>query len=158
MNTALTSPEGWEEFYRLAVQAGGPAARWGRHWNKRMRAQTKRRASIPEHYANGAVEAPLEEVKRVLGKRRWTFHNAARMNLLLELVRIRYNRDATEADFAKTPRGQLAEGAALGALTHDARVRGRRVSTSSLRAWMPQQPARHQPRFRVKKAAGTPSP
>ena len=158
LNTALTSPEGWEEFYRLAVQAGGPPARWARHWNKRMRTQTKRRASIPEHYANGAVEAPLEEVKRVLGKRRWTFRNAARMNLLLELVRIRYNRTATEADFIKTLRRQLAKGATLGALTHDARVRGRRVSSSSLRAWMPQQPARHQPRFRAKKAAGTPSP
>ena len=155
--SALASPDGWDGFYRLAVEAGGEAARWAKHWNKSMRAQTKRRASIPEHYANGAVEAPLEEVKRILGTRRWTFRDADRMNLLLELVRIRYNRDADETDFAKTLGKQLADGTAPSGLGHDPRLPGRRVSTSSLRAWMPQQPARHQPRFRAKRTAVTPS-
>jgi hypothetical protein len=150
---ALVSPEGWEEFHRLAVAAGGPAAAWAKHWNTRMRVQTQRRATIPEHYANGAVEAPLEEVKRILGKRRWTFRNADRMNLLLELVRIRYNRAATEADFAAELRKKLADGTALKGLRHDPRLPGRRVSISSLRAWMPQQPARHQRRFPAKKSA-----
>jgi hypothetical protein len=79
------------------------------------------------------------------------------MNLLLELVRIRYTRDA---DFDKLLRSQLSKGAAPapGGLRHDPRLPGRRVSTSSLRAWMPQQPARHLPRFPAKKPAGIPPP
>ncbi|SFK51400.1 hypothetical protein [Geodermatophilus ruber] len=94
---ALQSPEGWDAFYTPAVQAGGGPRTWARHWDKRRRTQTRRRASIPEHYANGAVEAPLEEVERILAQRRWTFRNAARMNQLLELVRIRYNHTADES-------------------------------------------------------------
>ena len=99
------------------------------------------------------MEAPLEEAKRILGKRRWTFRNADRTNLLLELVRIRYNRAATEADFAAELRKKLADGTAPKGLRHDPRLPGRRVSISSLRAWMPQQPARHQRRFPAKKPA-----
>lgn len=45
-------------------------------------AQTERRAPIHKHYANGAVQAPLQEVKPILGRRRWTSRNADRMNLL----------------------------------------------------------------------------
>ena len=45
---ALQSPEGWDAFYTLADQAGGGPRKWARHWDKRMRTQTRRRASIPE--------------------------------------------------------------------------------------------------------------
>jgi hypothetical protein len=86
------------------------------------------------------------------------FRNAARMNVLLELVRIRYNRAATEADFAAELRDKLADGAAPKRLLHDPRMPGRRVSSSSLRAWLPQQPARHKPRFSGKKSAGPARP
>lgn len=142
---ALQSPEGWDGFHTLADQAGGGPRKWARHWNKRMRTQTQRRASIPEHYANGAVEAPLEEVKRVLAQRRWTFRNAARMNQLLELVRIRYNHSTDEGGFVAALRGQLLAGPRpASVVAADPRLPGRRVSSSSLRAWMPQQPARHQ--------------
>lgn len=155
---ALASPAGWDHFHRLATAAGGATGKWARHWDRRMRVQVARRSSIPAHYANGAVEAPLREVKRILAPRRWTFRNAARMNLLLELVRIRYNRQGSAAAFAgelrrtlaKTGRGQL-----LDAAPDDPRLRGERVSSSSLRAWIPQQPARHQPRFPRKKAVAT---
>jgi hypothetical protein len=110
-----------------------------------MRVQTKRRASIPQHYANGAIEAPLEEVKRILGRRSWTFRNAERMNVLLELVRVRYNRAATQAGFAQALRQHLAEGERpVETVTMDPRLPNQRVSSSSLRAWLRQQPARHQ--------------
>jgi hypothetical protein len=92
-------------------------------------------------------------VKRILSKRRSTFRNADRMNALLEFGRTRYNRGATEADFTTTLRKALSKGASPASLRHDPRLPGRRVSTSSLRAWMPQQPARHQPRFPAKKPA-----
>jgi hypothetical protein len=142
---ALQSPEGWHAFHTLASEAGSEPQKWADHWDKRMRVQTKRRTSIPEHYANGAVEAPLEEVRRILAQRRWTFRNAARMNQLLELVRIRYNHAADESDFASALRGQLLDSPRPArAVAADPRLPGRRVSASSLRAWMPQQPARHQ--------------
>jgi len=94
------------------------------------------------------VEAPLEEVKRIIGERRWTLRNQARLNQLLELARIRYNRSVTEADFVATLRGHL-ESQPYGAqpphaVAHDPRLPNQRVSSSSLRAWMPGQPARHQ--------------
>lgn len=141
---ALSTPEGWQRFYDAALAAGGEPAGWAKHWNKRMLAQTKRRSSIPPHYANGAVEAPLEEVKRILSQRRWTFRNAARMNQLLELVRIRYNRSADQSDFAAALRNELTQlPRPAPAAQADPRLPGQRVSTSSLRAWMPNQPARH---------------
>jgi hypothetical protein len=148
--SALATPAGWETFYQLALGAGGESAKWARHWNKRMRVQTGRRSSIPAHYANGAVEAPLEEVKRVLGSRSWTFRNAQRMNALLELVRVRYNGTSNEAQFATTLRTTLSSGVRPKDLVAaDARLPGVRVSSSSLRAWMPQQSARHRPRYRT---------
>ncbi len=102
---------------------------------ERMRVPTKRRPPSPEYYANGAVEAPLEEVRRVLGSRRWTFRNAQQMNMLLELVHIRYNRTATQAQFASTLRATRAGGVRPSdSVAADARVPGKRVSTSSLRA------------------------
>lgn len=43
---------------------------------------------MPPVYGNGAIEAPLARVREVLEPRRWTFRNRARMDLLLELVRL----------------------------------------------------------------------
>jgi hypothetical protein len=144
LSSALATPEGWEAFHKLAVDAGGGAARWAQYWDRRMRAHTRRRASVPAHYANGAVEAPLEEVKRIVGRRSWTFRNGERLNLLLELVRVRYNGTATEADFAAALRKSLADGnRPAHQVALDPRLPNRRVSSSSLRAWVPQQPARH---------------
>ena len=54
----------------------------------RLGLQAARRASLPPVYANGAVEAPIKRVRQVLERRRWTFRNRERMNLLLELVRL----------------------------------------------------------------------
>jgi hypothetical protein len=75
----------------------------------------------------------LEEVKRLLGKRRSTFGNAERVNVLLGLDRSRCNRVATEADFVAELRKQLSKGAAPAGLRHDPRLPGRRVSASSVR-------------------------
>jgi len=158
--SALATPAGWDTFYQLALGAGGESAKWARHWNKRMRVQTRRRSSMPAHYANGAVEAPIKEVKRVLASRSWTFRNAQRMNALLELVRVRYNGTASEAQFATTLRTTLSSGVRpTDLVAADARLPGVRVSSSSLRAWMPKQAARHKPRYRARaKATISPIP
>ena len=82
------------------------------------------------------------------------------MNALLELVRVRYNGTANEAQFAATLRTTLSSGVRPADLVAaDTRLPGVRVSSSSLRAWMPQQSARHRPRFRARaKTAISPIP
>ena len=60
LNEALKGPEQWAVFEEAVADSGLPhISRWVDHWAKRLRVQVARRASIPAHYANGAVERPL---------------------------------------------------------------------------------------------------
>lgn len=99
---AFTSREGWDAFD--AAVTADPAlpntARWVRFWRKDMRVQTGRRASIPAHYANGAIEHPIAVVRQVLERRAWCFRNRARMDLLLQLVALRVRRVDDERVYA----------------------------------------------------------
>ena len=72
----------------LADPTATRGQKWVHHWKLRLRTQTARRAELPPVYGNGAIEAPMNRVRSVLESRRWTFRNRARMNLLLELVRL----------------------------------------------------------------------
>lgn len=72
-----------------------------------MAAQTKRRSSLPAHYATGVIEPKLDDVREMLERRRWTFRNRRRMNTLLELVRLRLNRTADVAVWASLIRADL---------------------------------------------------
>ncbi|MFO8076721.1 MAG: hypothetical protein R6T85_11460 [Egibacteraceae bacterium] len=94
LGDALRSNAGWNAFRDLVL--GDPALpstqRWVRHWDKRLQAQTARRDQLPEHYSTGAIEAAIATTREVLERRAWTFRNLHRMNLLLELVRLRINR------------------------------------------------------------------
>ncbi|NMM25103.1 MAG: hypothetical protein HHJ11_16760 [Phycicoccus sp.] len=107
--SAFQSLAGWDAFD--AATQGDPRAvntrKWVRHWRKRMRVQTARRASIPPHYGNGAVEAPIRQVRQVIERRKFTFRNLARMNLLLELVRLRLLRADSVRAYAEDIRTHL---------------------------------------------------
>ncbi len=113
LNVAFQSLAGWDAF-DTAVAADPRAVsgrKWVAHWRKRMRVQTARRASIPAHYANGAVEDPLKMVRQVIDRRKFAFRNRARMNLLLELVRLRVLRADSVRTYAEDIRAHLvAEG------------------------------------------------
>jgi hypothetical protein len=113
LNVAFQSLAGWDAF-DAAVAADSRAVngrRWVKHWRKRMRVQTARRASLPAHYANGAVEDPLKMVRQVIDRRKFAFRNRARMNLLLELVRLRVLRADSVRTYAEDIRAHLvAEG------------------------------------------------
>lgn len=94
LRSAFSSLADWDAF-DLAVHADPSAVsaqRWVRHWDKRMRVQTARRPMLPPHFGNGAVEAPLAEIRQLLERRKWTFRNRARMNILLGVIRLRLNR------------------------------------------------------------------
>src|SRR5665811_1631107 len=74
-----------------------------------MRIQTARRESLPEHYSNGALEPKLRDVRSMLERRKWAFRNRARLNLLLELVRLRLNRHDDRARWATLIRAHIDE-------------------------------------------------
>ena len=94
LNDAFRSPSGWEAFVG-AVESEPTtveARQWARFWDQDLLAQTKRRAELPAHYSTGALEPKPQDVRAMLERRKWTFRNRDRMNLLLELVRLRLNR------------------------------------------------------------------
>lgn len=90
LHKSLQARAGWDAF-EDSVRTD-PAAedgqRWVKHWHLRLRTQTARWPDLPPMYGNGAIEAPIARVRGVLEARRWTLRNRARMNLLLELVRL----------------------------------------------------------------------
>lgn len=47
---------------------------------------------LPDHWGNGPVEQALRQVRDQIERRAFCYRNAARMNLLLELIRLRINR------------------------------------------------------------------
>lgn len=140
LNEAFTTPAGWEAFYSAATAAGGRARSWARHWNERMRTQTARRASLPAHYGNGAIEPHMVEIHEMLDRRSWTFRNLERMNLRLELARLARNHlDDERAYTALIRQHLLANGGRPEAnwrSVRDPRRTDKRVSMSSLRAWV----------------------
>lgn len=110
LGAAFTDLAGWNAF-ATAVNAtpNAPTAkRWVAHWDKRMRAQTARRASLPAHYSTGALEPRIQDIRQMLERRSWTFRNRARMNLLLELIRIHLNRQDDPRVYATRIRDHLA--------------------------------------------------
>ena len=90
LHESLQTPLGWDLFAHEVQQhsAWESTNKWVKHWDRRMRAQTARRATLPPVYGNGAVEAPIKRVRTAIEKRSWTFRNRQRMNMLLELVRL----------------------------------------------------------------------
>lgn len=108
LNEAFKGPEQWASFEAAVADSGLPNInRWVDHWAKRLRVQVARRASIPPHYANGAIERPLAEVRRMLERRKWCFRNRARMDLLLDLVRLRLRGLDRETVYAVRIRDHL---------------------------------------------------
>lgn len=81
-----------------------------RHWDRQLTEQTDRRASTPAHYSTGTLDPQIALVRQLLERRRWTFRNLARMNVLLGLVRLRINR----MDITERWAGSIASAAAGG--------------------------------------------
>lgn len=118
---AFHSASEWDTFARAVNVIGGPETRkWANHWDKRMRVQTARRASLPAHYSTGALEPRIELVRRVLESRAWTFRNRERLNLLLQLVRLHVNGHDDTTRWTALIRAHLDANA--GTATHSRRL------------------------------------
>lgn len=108
LKSAFTSHSAWDAFAQAAAAMRAPETqKWVKHWDRRMRIQTARRASLPDHHSSGAVEGAITTVRQVLERRRFTFRNLTRMNLLLELVRLRINRQDDPRGYATLIRQHL---------------------------------------------------
>jgi hypothetical protein len=111
LRTAFTSPVAWNNFV-VAVMNEPLALRtqaWVRQWDNKMRTQTTRRSLLPAHHSTGALDPKLQVIRQALYERKWTFRNRERMNLLLDLIRLRLNRHATERTWTVLIREHLDE-------------------------------------------------
>jgi hypothetical protein len=107
-HNALASREAWDAF-EAAVKTTGPLPlqTWVMIHGEQVRRQTTRRSSIPPVYANGALENALTRVRTIIGEREFSYRNRARLNLLLELIRLALLRADNAADYATSIRAHL---------------------------------------------------
>ena len=107
---ALISREGWDAF-EIDVR-GRPELMLTNRWVEKMatwlRNQTLTRSRIPPVYSNGAVEVPLLNVRNIIAPRAFAYRNRARMNQMLELIRLAHLRVDNVADYATDIRAHLA--------------------------------------------------
>ncbi len=94
-----------------------------------MTAQLARRSEV-RVYANGAIEAPIQVVREGLERRAWCFRNRARMDLLLELMRLNINNMASQDNYSANIREHLK---ANGGRPTTTRKQWDPLGTSSLR-------------------------
>jgi hypothetical protein len=107
LNKAFRSPEGWDVLRDAERAAGSPTLKkWMTKKNAMVTRQLARRGEVSV-YANGAIEAPIRAVRANIESRAWCFRNRARMNLLLELMRLNLNKVASQDIYSTTIREHL---------------------------------------------------
>ena len=109
-HTALASREAWDSFETVVEKSGTLAMKtWVIIHGEQIRRQSLRRGSIPPVYANGALENSLNRVRTMITDRAFSFRNRARLNLLLELIRLGQLRADNAADYATAIRAHLIQ-------------------------------------------------
>lgn len=108
LNEAFHGPSEWQALRDLVRVTGSPALqKWMTKNGRMLSSQLARRGEVSV-YSNGAIEAPIQIVRESLKRRSWCFRNRARMDLLLEMMRLRLNKvDAADA-YARLIREYLA--------------------------------------------------
>lgn len=106
---ALQSRERWDEFE--AEVKSRPELRITNGWLKKnatwMRGQILGRSRIPPVYSNGAVGQPLRDLRQALLPRAFALRNRARLNQLLNLMRLANLRVDNVADYGTDIRAYL---------------------------------------------------
>ncbi|MBB2994287.1 hypothetical protein [Paeniglutamicibacter cryotolerans] len=105
---ALNDIHRWDAF-ETAVQESGLLAiqTWVGGHGQQIRRQAGRREAIAPIYTNGALESVFVRVKKCIGDRALSLRNRARLNLLLELMRLRELRADNAGDYAMAIRAHL---------------------------------------------------
>jgi hypothetical protein len=107
LRVAFHSQGEWDVLRDVVRIEGSPALKkWMSKKNQMVTAQLARRSEV-SIYSNGAIEAPIRVIREGIEKRSWCFRNRARMDLLLEMMRLHLNKvDAVDA-YAQAIREQL---------------------------------------------------
>jgi len=107
LNTAFDSPEEWEVLRDTVRELGSPALqRWMKGKARMMATQLSRRSEVTV-YSNGAIEAPIKSVRQSIERCAWCFRNRARMDLLLEMMRLRLDKMDSVDAYCKLIRDHL---------------------------------------------------
>ena len=92
LNDAFRGPGQWEAFEAVAHALAAPhLVKWLDDKTPRLAEQLAHRGETTV-YSNGAIEAPIQTVREAIERRAWCFRNRQRMDLLLELMRLRLNK------------------------------------------------------------------
>lgn len=107
LNEAFHGAAQWEALRDLVRVTGSPALqKWMTKKARKLSSQLARRSEVSV-YSNGAIEAPIQVVREALERRSWCFRNRARMDLLLEMMRLRLNKVDAADDYALLIREHL---------------------------------------------------
>jgi hypothetical protein len=110
LNKAFRSVADWDELRDLVRVTGSPALqKWMKSKNQMITTQAAKRHEISV-FANGAIEAPIRTIRQNIEKRAWCFRNRARMDLLLEMMRLRLNKVDSVEGYARLIRTDVAGG------------------------------------------------
>ena len=106
---ALKSRERWDTFE--AEVRSRPEMLNSNNWLDlnaiKLRVQTFTRENIPPVFSNSAVEQPLRDFRSALESRVYSFRNRARLNNLLELMRLSYQKVDRVAGYSTDIRSYL---------------------------------------------------
>ena len=102
---ALQDIERWDTFVAEVLRRGRPAMKLTYKWVEKnatlLRGQIIGRPQIPPVYSNSGVEQEIRELKAELRPRRFAFRNRARLNQLLDLMRLKSMNVDHPTDYAK---------------------------------------------------------
>jgi len=105
LNDAFHSPKGWRAFKK--GMTGAKVETWIEEYDKILTEQVRRRASLPQHHATGAIDEDLARVREFMEPRAFCYRNAERTTRMLELVRLRMNRCDDPLIYARAIRAHL---------------------------------------------------
>jgi len=104
---AFHSLREWDVLRDVVRIEGSPALKkWMSQKNRMITKQLNRRNEV-KVYSNGAIEAPIRVIREHIERRAWCFRNRARMDLLLEMMRLHLNQVASIEAYALLIREHL---------------------------------------------------
>ena len=107
LNDAFSSRAGWEAF-KTGAPRGVEVQDWIWTWKNVLDDQTTRRPELPQHHTTGAIDPALARIREFMAARAFSYRNAERTTRMLELVRLRLNRNDDPTAYATAIREHLA--------------------------------------------------
>ena len=107
LDDAFHSVRDWRAFVK-AVRGPVMVDDWIERHEATVVDQASRRSKLPDHHSTGAAEGALSKVRTIVEPRAFSYRNAARTNLMLELVRLSLNKCDDSIAYGTSIRSFLA--------------------------------------------------